>query len=102
LNEYECLQKEIELKLKDAKDVESNAALAVGVTWAWLIDKRNVVPKWAWIVPVLFFQERLFVAKLIYTLMGRHPHPAHGSWSLRKLPWFCLAVGSRSALNCMG
>jgi len=52
LKEYECLRKEIEWLLKDYRALERNVVIAVGLTWAWLFEKR--APKWTWVIPILF------------------------------------------------
>jgi hypothetical protein len=54
LKEYECLRKEVEWLLKDYRDLERNAVIAVGVTWAWLFDHNMKMPWWAWCFPCLF------------------------------------------------
>jgi hypothetical protein len=52
LKEYECLRKEIQWLLKDYRDLERNAVIAVGLTWAWLFERRP--PAAAWFIPILF------------------------------------------------
>ena len=54
LKEYECLRKEIMFLLKDCRDLERNVVVAVGISWAWLLDKNAMVPRWAWWIPCLF------------------------------------------------
>jgi hypothetical protein len=52
LKEYECLRHEIEWLLKDYRALERNVVIAVGLTWAWLFEKR--APRWTWVIPILF------------------------------------------------
>jgi hypothetical protein len=61
LKEYECLRKEIELMLAEARSLERSIVVAVGATWGWLVDKSlsdksrsDQLPKWVWFVPCLF------------------------------------------------
>ena len=52
LKEYECLRKEIQWLLKDYRDLERNAVIAIGLTWAWLFERKP--PAGAWFIPILF------------------------------------------------
>jgi hypothetical protein len=56
LKEYECLRREIEWLLVEGRSLERNVVIAIGVTWAWLLDKSSTlhVPKWSWFAPCLF------------------------------------------------
>jgi hypothetical protein len=54
LKEYECLRREIEWLLGDYRSLERNAAIAVGLSWAWLFEKKDTVPGWSWLFPCLF------------------------------------------------
>jgi len=54
LKEYECLRKEIDSLSSEYQSLEKNAAVAVGVTLAWLFHERSSIPGWTWFVPFLF------------------------------------------------
>jgi hypothetical protein len=54
LKEYESLRAEILWLLQDCRALERNAVVAIGVTWAWLFEKKDVLPGWAWLIPCLF------------------------------------------------
>src|ERR1700724_2612004 len=48
LKEFETLRKEIGAALKDYRELERNAVIAVGATWAWLFAHKKEMPPWAW------------------------------------------------------
>jgi len=52
LSEYACLRSEIELVLKDYRELERNIVIAVGVTWAWLYHEKMAA--WAFCIPCVF------------------------------------------------
>ncbi len=54
LEEYKALRAEVLALLETLRSLERNVIVAVGVSWAWLIDKGDKTPKWSWFVPVLF------------------------------------------------
>jgi len=54
LKEFECLRKEVEMKIEEQRTLERNVVVAVGISWAWLFHERANVPPWAWLMPCLF------------------------------------------------
>lgn len=54
LQEFGALRAEVLALLETLRSLERNVVVAIGVSWAWLIDKGQNTPKWSWFVPVLF------------------------------------------------
>jgi hypothetical protein len=54
LKEYESLRAEILWLLQDCRTLERNVIVAIGVSWAWLFEKKDALPGWAWLIPCLF------------------------------------------------
>ena len=56
LKEYECLRREIEWLLGDARVLERNVVFAVGISWGWFLMHPNILvnSRWAWFIPCLF------------------------------------------------
>lgn len=54
LAEYSALRAEVLHLLKTLRSLERNVIIAVGVSWAFLLDARNDVPEWSWFIPVIF------------------------------------------------
>src|SRR5580704_15341608 len=54
LKEYGCLRKEIEWLLKDYRDLERNALIAIVASWVWLLEKGKDLPPIVWFLPFLF------------------------------------------------
>ena len=54
LREYAMLREEIMELLKYVRSLEQMIVIAVGVTWAWLFEKKSSLPHWPWFVLTLF------------------------------------------------
>jgi hypothetical protein len=54
LAEYNALRSEVLHLLETLRSLERNIVVAVGVSWAFLIEKRAETPRWSWFIPVFF------------------------------------------------
>jgi hypothetical protein len=52
LKEYESLRKGVDALQKDARALERNVVIAVGITWGYLYDKHT--DWWTYLFPVIF------------------------------------------------
>lgn len=54
LKEYETIRAQIDTHRDAYLALERYVVVAIGASWAWLINQHQGVPQWAWFAPFLF------------------------------------------------
>jgi hypothetical protein len=71
LEEYKALRAEVLQLLETLRSLERNVIVAIGASWAFLLEKREHVPKWSWFVRVLFAVLGILRARGIVKYFGQ-------------------------------